>query len=105
MTRLQRRNLQVYLHFRERRMTILALLWANRRIYAIMLLCFGGLAAFAYSAFGTTGAAFVAVAFFSTFVRDIGFYRRSAAIWPVLQQVLDWNKIEQFTSPNESGNA
>ena len=105
MTRLQRRNLQLYLHFRERPMTVFALLWSNRRIYFLLLLVFGGMGAFVYSMFGASGAAYLAVAFVITVARDIGFYRRSAGIWPVLQQVLDWNKIEQLTSPNETGNA
>ena len=86
-------------------MTVFALLWANRRIYLILFLVFGALAAFLYSAYGITAAAFIAVAFSVTVLRDISFYRRSATIWPVLQQVLDWNKIEQFISSNETGNA
>lgn len=85
-------------------MTVFALLWANRRIYTILLLVFAGLAVFAYPAFGTLGPSFLAVALFSIVLRDIGYFRRTVAIWPVLQQVLDWNKIEQFTSPNEPGN-
>jgi hypothetical protein len=104
MTPPQRRSLQLYLHFREQPMTVASLLWANRRIYLILLLLFGAMAAFAYSTFGSTGAAFLAVAFTVVLLRDIAHCRRSAAIWPVLQQVLDWKKIEQFASLTDSGN-
>ena len=100
MTSVQRRNLQLYLRFRGQRMTIAGLLWANRRIYALLVLVFGAFATFLYLAIGSFAAAYVGVAFAVVILRDIGFYRRSAALWPVLEQVLDWSRVEEFvTSP------
>ena len=102
MNPLQHRSLQLYLYFRERPMTVAALLWANRRVYLIMGLFFGGLGSFVYSQFGSEGAVLVAVAFVTVVLRDIGYWRRSVKIWPVLKQVLDWNKVEQLASPNST---
>jgi hypothetical protein len=98
MTRLQQRNLKLWLRFRGQRLTILGLIWANRRMYLLLILAFGTLAALAYIYFGALGAWFLLVAFAAVFVRDIGFYRRSVAIWPIFQQVFDWNKVEELAS-------
>lgn len=98
MTPLQRRNLEIYLRFRERPMTIFGLFWANRRIYFLLLLAFSAFSALVYFIYGRTGAAFVGVAFAVLILRDIGFYRRSVAVWPMLRDLLDWSKVEQLTS-------
>jgi hypothetical protein len=50
-----------------------------------------------YLEFGTLGATFVATAFTAVFLRDFGYLRRNAKVWPVFNDVLDWNKIEQLT--------
>jgi len=77
-------------------MTIPGLLWSNRRVYLIMIAFFAIFAALITSVVGNEGVYFVAVAFVVLICRDIGFFRRSAAIWPVLQEVLDWKKIEEL---------
>jgi hypothetical protein len=102
MTRLQQRNLRIYLQYRERPMTIAGLVWANRRIYILLLVLFGTVGGFFYNAFGAAIAGYVAVAFLVILVRDIGYYRRSVKIWPVIQQVLDWQKVEQLAASGES---
>lgn len=96
MTRLQRRNLQLYLRFRDKQMTVAQLIWCNRRIYLLLLLVFAIVAALFYAAAGTLGASFAGVALAVMVLRDIGYYRRSVAIWPALQRVLDWTKVEQL---------
>jgi len=105
MTPLQRRNLQLYLRFREHSPTVSALLWANRRNYLILLSALGGLGGFFYLAVGGVSASFFAVAFVISVLRDIGHYRRSIDIWPVLRQVLDWNKIDQLAQARVRRNA
>lgn len=101
MTPIQRRNLEIYLHFRDQPMTVPALIWANRRIYFLLLSLYTAFAALVYTAFGMTGAAFVGVALAAVLLRDIAFYRRSVAVWPMLQEVLDWNKIETLAASHE----
>lgn len=102
MTRLQQRNLRIYLQYRERPMTIAGLVWANRRIYILLLVLFGTVGGLFYNAFGAAIAGYVGVAFVAIILRDIGYFRRSARIWPVLQQVLDWQKVEQLAASDES---
>ena len=48
----------------------------------------------AYSSFGFSGAAYLAVAFVTALLRDIGYFIRSARVWPVIRETLDWSKVE-----------
>ena len=86
-------------------MTIIGLLWANRLIYLLLLVLFGAFAAFLYFAFGRWMASYVAVAFAVLVLRDIGFYRRSAMLWPTLEQVLDWDRVEKLAVVPEAPKA
>ena len=93
LTRLQRRNLAVYQQYRGRRMTILGLFWSNRRIYVLTVVLFGGIVAACDRWVDPRLAAFMAVAFLAVLVRDIGYFRRSVQIWPLLQEIVDWDKV------------
>ena len=87
-------------------MTITGLLWANRRTYALLAVAFGVFAAFLYYAIGPFAAWYIGVAFATLVVRDIGFYRRSAMLWPILEQVFNWDRVEQLAAsaePSTSG--
>ena len=101
MNPIQRRNLQLYQHFRKQPMTILRLFWANRRIYLFLLIIFGAFAALVYFAFDFYGAAIVGVALVVLMLRDFAFYRISVAIWPLLREILDWNKIDELLASDE----
>jgi hypothetical protein len=96
MTRIQRRNLQLYLHFRGTKMTIPRLIRYNARMYMLTILIFAIAGGFFYAVAGGLGASFAGVALIVLFLRDIGWYRRSIAIWPLLQQILDWRKVEEL---------
>lgn len=98
MTRLQLRNLQVYLKYRERPMTISGLFWANRRIYLLLLMLFGVATGLFYIAGGWRMASYALVAEFCILLRDVGYFRRSARMWPVMKEVLDWQKVERLVS-------
>ena len=98
MTRLQQRNMRLWLRFRDQRMTILGLIWANRRMYLLLFVAFGLLAICAHFYFGPIGSSFLLVALAAVLLRDVGFYRRSVAVWPLLQQVFDWKKVEELAS-------
>ena len=74
-------------------MTIGGLWWASRRMYALMLICFGISAALFYFALGLLGVEFAGVAFVSVLLRDIGYFRRSVRAWPVVREVIDWEKL------------
>ncbi|MEP6668977.1 MAG: hypothetical protein ABJF10_07495 [Chthoniobacter sp.] len=102
MTPLQRRNLRVYLQYRERSMTVLGLFRANLPIYFYLLFFFGFVGALFYCAGGWRVTSYLAVALVTMLARDIGYFRRATRIWPVLRQVLDWQKVEQLASSEES---
>ena len=106
MTSIQRRNLEIYLRFREQPMTVSGLIWANRRIYyALLLPAYTAFGALVYAAYDLTGAAYVGVAFAVLILRDISFYRRSVAVWPMLREVFDWDKIEKLAASHEDSKA
>ena len=96
MTAMQQRYLQLCLRFRGRRMAIAGLLWASRRIYAVLLLLFSAAAGLLYILVTPAAPAYVGSALVVVILRDIGYFRRSVMLWPVLEQVLDWNHVEQL---------
>ena len=96
MTNLELRNLKIYLQFREKKMSVMSLLWANRQahfIYFIIMLLVGVTVGFK---FGSPGAWLIAAVTFAVFLRDIGYYRRSVVIWPMLQRIIDWELVESM---------
>ena len=84
-------------------MTVGGLFWANRRIYLLLVILFGGVTGLFYSAGGWPLASYVMVAFACIVLRDVGYYRRSARVWPVIQKVLDWPKVERLASEDSEG--
>ena len=104
MKAIQRRNVEIWLQFREKPMSIPGLVWANRRMYALLIGLFAAIGAFFYVLAGPLAACFLGVALLAVLVRDIGFYRRSAAIWPLMQTVMDWNKVEALLA-DDAGKA
>lgn len=98
MTPIQLRNLKFYLKFRDKPMSIGLLLRQNARIYGILLLLFAVLAAFVYSVFGLMPSLLIVTAFAVMVLRDIGFYRRTVQLWPCLNRVLDWGKVEELVN-------
>ena len=83
-------------------MTVGGLFWANRRTYLLMLIAFGLLGWLAYSAFGWAGASYVVVAFIIAVARDLGYFIRSARAWPVLREVIDWNKVQALATGDDT---
>ena len=98
---MQRRHLQLYLRFRGRRMTVTGLIWASRRVYALLFLLLGALAALLYFFINPAAAACAGLALVVAILRDIGYFRRSTKVWPILEEVLDWSRVEQLAGPAE----
>ena len=86
-------------------MSVPELIWCNRRIYLLLILLFAVVATLFYFAGGMLGASFAGVALIVMFLRDIGYYRRSVALWPVLQRVLDWKKVEELARDDPTSDA
>jgi hypothetical protein len=98
LTRVQRRQIAAYLHFRGKPMSILGLFWFNRRIHATLLLVGVLSALVAYWLNDFFLLMFVAVAYPTIFLRDAGHYWRSKRVWPVVQEVLAWDKLQQLAT-------
>ena len=101
LNRMQRRQIAWLLHFKDKPVSISSLVWYNRRIYAILGVAAALTAALEYWGFGYLGAAFVAVAFGAMLLRDIAFYRRSKNTWPILREVIAWEKVEQLAKQSD----
>jgi len=38
------------------------------------------------------------VAYGTMLLRDVGYYRRSRRVWPVVREVIAWDKVERLAS-------
>ena len=96
LTRIQRRNLVLFEQYRNRPATIWGLLWFSRKVYLLMSLYFGILMGGAYWMLGEYAAGAVGIGYFSMILRDIGYFRRTAMVWPVLREVIDYEKVSEL---------
>jgi hypothetical protein len=67
-----------------------------------MFIAFGLVAWLIYSTFGFLGVAFVAVAFFAALLRDVGYFIRSARVWPVIREAIDWSRVETLLAQDDA---
>ncbi len=94
MNRLMQRQLvNFYLTFKERNPTMLGLFRFNLRGYLLLLGIAVPLIAIEWWITGwTVGALFISF-LLGAFFRDIGLHRRTCRVWPVVRDLLDWNKV------------
>jgi hypothetical protein len=102
MTPLENRTLITWLKFRHKPMSSGALCWVSRRTYFLMFLVFAGLGWLTYGNFGWFGAAFLIVAFVTALLRDLGYFIRTARVWPIIGETLDWSKVEALLAAEEA---
>ncbi len=102
MTPLQRRQLQVFREFRYQPMTVRSLVLVNWRRYLVTLTPPAvGLVYFCLvynilpPGYGAIGIAVVLGMLVGLLSRDLGTLRGSAANWPVVREVIDWEKVDQ----------
>ena len=102
MIRAQRRQIEAYLYFKDRDMSVAALVKFNWRLYLLVIpvaiasvvsLHFLGKDVYAWD---------VGVAYIAFIVRDLAYYKKSASVWPMLRQVIDWGKLQEQV-PNKTG--
>jgi hypothetical protein len=98
MTPIQLRSLRLYLSFKDKPMSVWLLLRYNAKLYGFLFLLFTAAAAIIYALYGLVPSLFVVMAFSMLVLRDIGLYRRTAQIWPCLNGVLDWGKVEELVN-------
>ena len=96
MTRAQRRQLIACLYFRDRTMSVVALMRFNWRGFAIFL-ALGSATVAAALLVGSHLMAWVfGAAYAGMILRDIGHCVRVARAWPLSKQLLDWPRIEEM---------
>jgi len=98
LTGIQRRQIALYLHFRDKSISVIALFWFSRRTYAVLLAAALLSALLAYWLNDFFLLALVAVAYGTMLLRDVGYYRRSRRVWPVVREVIAWDKVERLAS-------
>ncbi len=98
MTRAQRRQLHVYLYFKQRPMTVARLIRVNWRQLAVMY----GFLSIGISYFFAADDPFwgwlCVAASLSVLLRDLGNFIRWSRAWPLTTAVLDWDRIEQLAA-------
>lgn len=100
MTRASKRQLQFWLHFRHRPMTVAALVRFNWRplllVYGI-----GGTMVAASAACGFAfGVWLYSAMLLAVMARDFGNLLRWSRVWPMTKELLDWGTIERLAREN-----
>ena len=100
----QRFQLNLYMRFRNRDMSVGELFWLNRKIYVLLTL-WAVLTTFAvFFAFGPIPASIVIVWYVALILRDVSQFIRSRHVWPVHRDLLDWVGIERLLREDASFN-
>lgn len=96
MNRMQHRQLQLYLHFRNRDVSVSAMFHFNWRIYTVILAtAVLTMSAMLYVGL-PTGAELIGAAYVVLVLRDVGYFRRMKRTWPLTRELLDWPKVERM---------
>jgi hypothetical protein len=103
MNRAQKRQLQAYIHFRDKRMSLPALIQFNWRIFSLVAAAgVGSVGSMLY--FHAIFQAWVlAAAYGAIMLRDIGQCIRWSRTWPMTNELLDWAKVERLALENNLG--
>lgn len=96
MNRVQKRQLRAYLHFRDRSMSVIALICFNWRIHVIIAAA-GASTVGAMLFFGNVFLACIfGAAYGAMMLRGIGHYIRWSCTWPMSRELIDWAKAERL---------
>ena len=96
LSRLQRRVLESYQEFHGEPPTIGKLISRSLVAHIAMLMGIGALLAIALAADLKYVAAGIAGAVIGVLSRDLCIFMRSVRIWPVLESVIDWEKVDEL---------
>jgi hypothetical protein len=100
MNRIQRRQLQAYLHFRNKPMSVLSIIRFNWRVFLLIVAAGAasvGLMLYLDSPFY---AWLFTAAYGAALLRDLGRCIQWSRTWPMTNRLLDWSKVEQLASEN-----
>jgi hypothetical protein len=105
MTPDQQQNLLLFVHFRGKKMTTWNLLWAIRNKFVPAICSFAILIAIGYLFAGPkSGHLFLGMSLL-LLVQSIQYAKKNAEFWPVMEKVLDWEKVENAISASQADGA
>jgi hypothetical protein len=91
----QRQLIAFYLAYKERNPTFLSLLRFNARGYFRLLFLAAIIIAIEWAFTGWIIGSFFVCFLLGAFCRDIGLYLRTCRTWPLVREIVDWNKVAQ----------
>jgi len=95
-TNLQNRNLELYAKYRNDRPCLRNLIAFNRaRYYPIFVIMAIGVIFLVLPDFHIFGIIIISMTA-GVLIRDLGFFRHTVLIWPLVQEIIDWNKVDQL---------
>ncbi len=105
LTKLQRRNLEFSRRYRDAPLTLGALLSAMKFRYLVGVAYFGGSAVLTFFIWGVFPPILLSVCFLTLLLRDLGNFLRTVQLWPLQQQIIDWEKVDQLLAADDGANA
>jgi hypothetical protein len=101
MTRAQKRQLQVYLYFKQRPMTVAGLVLVNWRQLAVMYGFLTIAASYSFASGDLFWCWLYVAASLTVLLRDLGNFIRWSRAWPLTAAVLNWEIIEQLAAEQD----
>jgi hypothetical protein len=100
LDRAAKRQLQSWLHFRHRPMTVASLVRFNRRPLLIVYGTGGAMVAVSAACGFRFGVWLYSAMLLATMARDFGNLLRWSRAWPMTRELLDWDGIERLAREN-----
>ena len=94
--------MEFYLHYKDKKLTMGAMWIFNAKLYFWMLLVFISIILLYYLLVGIEAASIVAAALVGVLLRDIGTFRKSVRNWPLLNEIIDWDKAAALMEKNQA---
>jgi hypothetical protein len=87
-----------YLRYRETDPTVDAIFARSAKGYLLLTVVFAFIAGFSWLVIGHGFSMAVVGMYLGSILRDMGHFRNTVHVWPVLRRVLDWPAIERLAS-------
>jgi hypothetical protein len=101
LTYYQRKSLEFYVAHKDKQVTLISMFIFNIKIYAWIGVLSLAITLFYYFVGGLQAAFIVGALFVGVFLRDIGTFRKSIRNWPLLQEIIDWDKATMLMEENK----
>lgn len=95
LSKTQHRTFAIYREFRDRPMTVSALIRANRS-YLLALLCFPAILAVSYYTLGESGLLYAGAVEATILLRDYRYLKSRVQVWPAVREVIEWDALSKM---------